>query len=259
MAAPHRLNPDEAPRFGMTLRHWATMSLYAQARGYVLCVRAGKPAALPWIAHDFPAKPPAFKKCKVDRAVGLLFARRADERMEAQRAGYPLLEAVPGAPAEFVARLEGQPPLPDGRFSLQRDSWLRVASGLASRSSLNGLVIHPVRRLPITSDYDLAAIIDTARFDYYQTFGSMAGGTSFTNAYTQAVSRELNKLFKSERIMHGTEAQFVRQMGPEYLLAFHPDGRVEGRPTADTLEMDQAVRALILEYAPEAAPSLGPH
>lgn len=243
----------------MTIRHWLTMAHYARARGYVLCIRAGKPAALRWIEHDFPAKPLDFKKCKVDRAVGLLFARRPDERMEAQRAGYPLLQTVAGTPGEFVARLEGQAPLPDGRFSLQRHPWLRVVSGLASRASLDGLVIHPLRRVPITSDYDLAAIIDTTRFDYYQTFGSMAGGASFTNAYTQAVARELNKLFKSERIMHGTEVQFLREMGREYLLAFHPDGRVEGRPIQDTLEMDQAIRDLILEYAPAAGPSLGPH
>ncbi|MGH7674931.1 MAG: hypothetical protein ACREMV_06635, partial [Gemmatimonadales bacterium] len=248
-----------APAFGITIRHWLTMAHYAQARGYVLGVRAGKPAALRWIELGFPAKPPAFKKCKVDRTVGLLFARRADERMEAQRAGYPLLEAVPGAPGQFVARLEGQAPLPDGRFSLHGHPWLRVVSGLASLSSLDGLVIHPLRRLPITADYDLAAIIDTARFDYYQVFGSMVGGASFANVYSQAVSRELNRLFKSERIMHGTEAQFVREMGPEYLLAFHPDRRVEGRPTRNTLEMDHAVRDLILEYAPEAGPSLGPH
>ncbi|MGH9262801.1 MAG: hypothetical protein ACRD08_23360, partial [Acidimicrobiales bacterium] len=108
-------------------------------------------------------------------------------------------------------------------------------------------------------DYDLAVILDTARFDYYQTFGSIVGGASFTNAYSQAVSRELNRLFKSERIMHGTEAQFVREMGAEYLVAFHADGRVEGRPTRNTLEMDHAIRDLILEYAPEAGPSLGPH
>ncbi len=259
MAATQLLSTGDASRFGVTRRHWVTLAHYAQARRYILGVRAGKPAALPWIEHDFPAKPMHFKKCKVGRAVGLLFARRADERIEAQRAGYPLLEAVPGTAGVFIARLEGEAPLLDARFSLPSHPWLRVASGLASRGSLDGLVLHPLRRLPVTSDYDLAAVIDTTRFDYYQTFGSMAGGASFTNAYTQAVSRELNTLFRSERIMHGTEAQFVREMGPEYLLAFHPDGRVEGRPIANTLEMDQAVRALILEYAPAAAPSLGPH
>jgi len=259
MGATRLLSTDDAARCGVTVRHWVTLAQYAQARRYVLCIRAGKPASVRWIEQGFPAKPIDFKLCKVDPSVGLLFAAGPAERAEARRASYPLLESVARRSGEFVARLEGSEPSPDARFSVHSHPWLREVSALASRSALDGLVIHPERRLPITSDYDVAAVIDTVRFDHYQTFGSMAGGASRANLYTQAISHELNRLFQSERIMHGTEAQFVRAMGAEYLLAFRPDGRVEGRPILTTLEMDQAIRDLILRYAPSAAPGLGPH
>jgi len=258
MTSKFRVNVTHAHDFGIWTHHWTIMAQYAHAHDYVLCVRAGKPAAIHWIREDFPAKPFALK-CKVDRTVGLLFAVTDDDRLEAKEYGFPLLESVAGRPGEFVATLNDEPAFDGKSFSLQGDPWLRRVSELGSMATLDGLVMHPVQQRPITSDYDLAAIIDTERFSFFDTFGSMAGGVSCTNAYTQAIGDALNRIMGSERIMHGSEVQFVREIdSAEHIVEFHPDGTAEAWAFTGTVELDNGIREVVLRYAPEAAEALGP-
>ena len=258
MTSKFHVDVTRAHDFGIWTHHWTIMAQYALANDCVLCVRGGKPAAVQWIRENFPAKPFALK-CKVDRTVGLLFAVTDDDRLKAKEYGFPLLESVGGRPGEFVAILNDEPAFDGIPFSVFGDPWLRRVSELASMATLDGLVMHPVQQRPITSDYDLAAIIHTKKFSFFETFGSWEGGVSCTNAYTQGVGDALNRIMGSERIMHGSEVQFVREIdSDELIVEFHPDGTIEAWAFTGTDQLDKGMRELLQRYAPEAAEAVGP-
>jgi hypothetical protein len=254
-------HPATAPDFfGITWRHWQILADYARSRKCVLCIRCGKRAAVPWIERGFPAKSLDFKECKVDPHVGLLRARTVAERSEAARRGYPVLEAASTDPAEFVAKLGGRDAFEGARFNASNHGWLRLAlRRLPSRKPEDlKLIIDPHRGLPITSDYDLAAIVDTANPDYYLTYASWAGSANRTNPHTSGVVAELNRLFGTRRIMHGTEAQYsggLAHGNDDAILAFHPDSQVEHFAGMSALDTDVVLQGILLRYSPEMAPS----
>lgn len=230
--------------FGITPRHWQTLVTFARTRGYVIALRAGKRAAVPWIERGFPAKPLALK-CKVDPQVGLLFARTLDERVEAERAGYPTLQPVADSRGELLAKLGRNDAFSGYRFQQAREPWAK-----------SDLVIDPATRLPITSDYDLAAVVDTRQADYTLTYASAAGTTNRTNVATRAIADNLNALFGSRRIMHGSEAQYSGSLvhgDEDQVVVFHPNGDVEMVADVPVWRTDIVLHRIILRYFPDKA------
>ncbi len=229
--------------FGVAPRHWQAIARFATQRRYVLCLRGGKRAAVRWIERGFPAKPLALKT-KVHPVIGLLVADTDADRRAAWRAGYPTLVVVPDRPHEFTATLGHGPALGGARFRRGREAWAQP-----------DLVLDPDARLPLTSDYDLAAVVDTGRFDYYGTYASWTGSANRTNPLTEAVAAELNRRFGSPRIQHGTEAQYSGSLAhgdDEVILAFHPDGDVEHFAGLPVQRTDLVLHEIILRYFPDA-------
>jgi hypothetical protein len=230
--------------YGFAPRHWQVFMAFARFHGYVICVRAGKRSAVPWIELGFPAKPLALK-CKVDRAIGLLVARTHADREDARQAGFPVLDRVPGNASEFVARLGAEVAMGGERFNRMVDRWAQ-----------SDLVIDPDCGLPITSDYDLAAIIDAGVPDYYLTYGSMAGEGNRTNLWVDNVVSQLNRLFGSRRIMHGAQAQYSGAPAhgdDDVILAFHPNGTVTSHGGVTALQSDTELHKLVRSYHPGMA------
>lgn len=231
--------------FGITRAHWLVVSEFVKEKNYVIALRTGKRAAVPWIEQRFPAKPLSLK-IKVDRTVGLLIARTPADREHAWRANYPVLEAVDPRGTEFVARLAGgREAFPRERFSRIRHSWAR-----------DGLLIDPAAKLPITSDYDLAAVVDTEQFDYSGTYASLASAANRTNPLIASVSATLNRAFGSPRILHGTEAQYSGSLAhgdDDEILIFHPAGDVEHVGPMAVLETDKLLHDIFLRYFPDKA------
>lgn len=206
--------------FGFSPRHWKVIGDFAKSRDYVLCFRAGKARAVEWIDRGFPAKPRAFSTCKVDAKLGLLRAVKPMEREEAWRAGYAVLKSSPDRRAFVATDRAGRDALAGARFAPPEHDW----------ATEEGLVIDPTLKLPVTSDYDLAALIDTRKSDYAATYASITGMDNRTNLIVEAASAELNRQFGTPRIMHGSQAQFsggLANKDGDDVLVFHPDGEVD--------------------------------
>src|SRR5262249_40357483 len=143
----------------ITRSHWEDFRAVAgdPDRPRVLLIRAGKPAAIPWIEKNFPAKPMAFKS-KVDPVVGLLFARTRAERDNALAAGHLVLDRLrdaAGMPRHTaLPAFVGEGRDPRGQpvrkvFNKAEHPWAQEA-----------LIVDSTSLKPFTSDYDLAAVID---------------------------------------------------------------------------------------------------
>ncbi len=226
--------------FGIAAAHWNAILDFASSRAYVICLRGGKTASIRYIERGYPAKPLEVK-CKVDPVLGLLLARDAAAQDSVWRAGLAVLRAA-GA-GSFTAQGRGGTDACAGfRFSRPRQDWAQEF-----------VVVDAGARLPITSDYDLAAVVDTKHFDYNTTYALMAGQANRTNPLVMAVAGELNGRFGSRRIMHGTEAQYFGSMAhddTDAILIFHPDRTVEQFGPAPVLETDVMLHDIFRRYFP---------
>jgi hypothetical protein len=241
-----KTQPAENPSaFGILPAHFKAISEFVASKGYVIALRTGKPAAVHWIAQGLPAKPLELK-IKIDRTLGVLVARNAEERAEAWRSGRPVLEAVSVRPPVFVARgRDGSDAFPNVQFHANLKPWAH-----------NGVVLDVPTRQAITSDYDLAAIVDARHFDYNTTYASSADGKNRTNLWVEAISADLNTRFGSRRIMHGSEAQYSGSLAhddDEEVLIFHPRGEVEHVGPMPKLDTDLILHKIILRYFPDRA------
>lgn len=245
------------PAHGIAPRHWNDLQEYAARTHLAVVLRGGKEKAIPWIELGYPAKPLTMK-AKVDRKTGLLrcgvigdafdLLKDKEHRQAAFQAGLWVLDPDPAHPSRFLARSSERAGLPAATFESAQHQWLRAGAA--------GLVVDPHRRLPFTSDYDIAAVVDTQRFNYALTYGSIAGRSDRSNPLTEATRQELNRIFGSERIVHGTQAQYEGSPindPSDTLIAFHPTGHVD---VMSQLTHDQATRlliAVILGYHPDQA------
>jgi hypothetical protein len=230
--------------FGIAPAHWRVLVRYSAEKDYVLALRTGKRAAVRWIEQGFPAKPLELK-IKVDRELGLLMARTPEARDEAWRNGRPVLEPDPSRPRMLAARIAARDAWPGHRFDPGHLPWARA-----------GVVLDPATRLPITSDYDLAAVVDTVTFHYDWIYGSMAGGRNRTNHMIEAIARDLNRRFGNRRIVHGTEAQYSGSMAhddDDEIVIFHPNGDVQHLAPMPVLQTDLLLQEIILSYFPDRA------
>lgn len=240
--------------FGFTKDHWETIRTWAiDNQRHLVIFRGGKEASIPWIEKGFPAKPLS-QKAKVDPELGLLIARGPEEREAAFRAGFYILQEEPTGKV-VAAHPQQRPVKLDERFG---DTW-HVA----------GAVIDPSVGLPLTSDYDMAAVIDCVCPDYFLTYGSLSDQTSrgSTNLWVEAVAEQLNQLFVIPRIMHGSQAQYtgdlinlswnqaefdaaVAEGKTETLLAFYPSGKVESM-SASAGNSYHVLQDIMVQFHPE--------
>lgn len=253
MAEPKLTNYDE--KFGITAAHWHVFLRFANQRKKIIMVRATKPAAIPWIERKFPAKPLDFKT-KTDPILGLLIARTPDELENVKRTGN-FVEPMPNNMdvRRFVEELVAKRNNATAKSAASRPAATPPAEAY--------LVIERSSGLPFTSDYDLSAVFDVERPDYFLTFGSQATtiGGNRTNLYTSAAISELNKRFGSERIMHGTQAQGTGDAANgdnEYLLVFapqgvYPQGQAEVIKTAEVRRSWEVLRDVLTRYNPDMA------
>lgn len=227
-------------QYGIATKHWNLIRMFARNH-YALCIRGGKSSSVTWIEQGFPAKPLDLK-IKVDDKVGLLVAGTPADCDKAWSNGFPVLAPVADKRGAFVAKLRNEVACEGKQFT---DAW-----------AMEGLVIDPLTKLPITSDYDLAAVIDTAHPNYYTTYMSIAGAADHNNPMVSAVSDSLNSSFGSRRIMHGSQAQYdgsLANRDNEPILVFHPDGEVECFKGLSILNTDLLLHQLILRYFPDKA------
>lgn len=213
---------------GMPGEHWQIVAGYATESRRVICIRGGKRAAVRWIKEGLPGKPLNLSSIKVDEDNGLLFAKDEADRTLARDAGHLVLENADG---RLVAVGKG------GEQSVSlRPEWEHP-----------GLILDATLKLPFTSDYDLAAIIDLTTRQIGGTFGieeDFPANAGDTNALTEEVRRNLNHMLGSRRFVHGAQAQLQKyEKGDtafgvlankprEKILVFAPAGRGPGAPAS---------------------------
>jgi hypothetical protein len=251
-----------ARRHGIVPEHWDAFGRAASRTGYAIIVREGKPAAVPWIRKGYPAKPLSFK-LKVHPEFGLLLVETDQERR--QFLAHPRCFLVPLAGGQTPPARE-----PDSVDRLERylvdtirrhQDILRDPEAPVADDRLPALVVDRQSGLPFTSDYDLAAVIDTQYPHYEVTFmshGSLGESKSRTNGLVDALTRHLNQEFGTERIQHGAEAQYSGQAAnkdDEGLILFRPEGRAEFMLGGSAVESWQLIRDVMTEYHPEMADS----
>jgi hypothetical protein len=226
----------DAKLFGFTTDHWNAIRQYASDGKLYVFFRGGKQAAVPYIERGFPAKPSAIK-AKVDATLGLLVVAEADAGA-ARAKGFYVIDSV-AADGSYVATTAAG----------------NQASGKASGWTPRPLVVMTrvdASLLPITSDYDLAAVFDATAHtndqyaqaavlggyrhvsepkDYWKEYDSKTrtsrGGES---NLSERVRLELNELLgPPDRIEHGPQAVYQ----PGQLASASPGG--DGDDTSDRI------------------------
>jgi hypothetical protein len=212
------------PRYGIASAHWEQFRSYAHDHQLFILVRGGKDASIPWIERGFPGKPLTLKT-KVDPALGLLVARDSYERKQALDAGH-LVIARTAAGLQLVGARGAGSALP--------------MSATMHRWAHDGVVVDGMKKLPFTSDYDLAAVFPAKDDDYVGVFGQHTIGGSVTSAYAERVRVDMNRVFGSERICHGPQAQYDQRLAnatdkSETIVAFTPTREVCAVRTPDSV------------------------
>ena len=235
------------PRFGITDSHWAAILAYATHHRLFVFVRGGKPAAIRWIELGFPGKPLELKT-KVDPESGLLVARTENDRLQVFAAGHRLLTRTPQG--WKVTGPAGQPGGPLGFPA--HDSWAR-----------EGVVIERGSGLPFTSDYDLAAVIPSAGFDFQRDVLGFSAGKNRSTGLAEQVAIDLNAIFGSKRFRHGPQAVLDGMLANdpnaqrEDIVAFCANGEAYWFTTPLTEEAaSMQFRDLVLALHPQARPQL---
>ncbi|MHC5003524.1 MAG: hypothetical protein ACYTJ0_10405, partial [Planctomycetota bacterium] len=107
-----RLTAADEGLSGIAREHFPVFQATAREKACVIIVRRTKPACLPWIKQDYPAKPASVWKVKTNAATGLVTCSRhslgygyENQVTQAWEAGYFVLERA-GAALERA-------PLPD--------------------------------------------------------------------------------------------------------------------------------------------------
>jgi hypothetical protein len=204
-------------------------------------VRGGKEASIPWIERGFPGKPLALKT-KVDPALGLLVARDAHDRAQAQEAGHFVVTR--GGTGLQLAGARATASLPSGPMMAV---WAR-----------EGVVVDGVRRMPFTSDYDLAAVLPVD-FAYGRDLGQQRLDGSVTSPWAEQLRHDLNRAFGSERFRHGPQAQYDQRLAnapdrSEWIVAFAPSRDVYATTTPLGVgEQTMQFRDLLLKLYPAKA------
>lgn len=246
--------------FGISWEHWHEFVEAADRLKLVILVRKGKASAIPWIEMGFPAKPLSLKT-KVDPATGLLIAPRSGQASVFAAGHWVLIGPGPDFRVLQSAGQANPPsissvaPYLDHCTKCRWQSWAR-----------ENLVIDARSGLPFTSDYDLAAVIDTrdARRGKSILADVSAGKTNWTNPWVETVARELNQLMRDsgtcvkgqDRILHGPQTFANADRSPmnkqnELILAFAPKRLVYHLVCATHEQGWKELERLLDDYLPK--------
>jgi hypothetical protein len=254
----------DAKLFGFTTDHWNAIRQYVSDREFYVFFRGGKSEAVPYIERGFPAKPSAIK-AKVDAKLGLLVVSSPADAGDARGKGFYIVESA-GPDGQYVASTGN-----GRRRSGKADRWPARANVVMAELAGN--------LLPITSDYDLAAVFDANAHtndqysqaavlggyrhvsepaDYWKEYGQQIkappGGES---NLSKRVREELNCIFGApDRIEHGPQAVYqagqLASAAPggdgdetsDRIIAFCPEMRVYWHKPSSALESQE----ILFEY-----------
>jgi len=231
-----------SPHYGIAARHWTRLAAYAAQKQLFLFVRGGKASAIPWIEHGFPGKPMELGFLKVEERTGLLWAVTSDARQRVFDAQHYVLQRVGGG-----YRAVGRAGTPTN-LRTYFEPWAGA-----------GVVVERQSGLPFTSDYDLAAVIPSAQFDYIQDVAGFMLGKSRTSQNAEKVRADLNREFGSTRFRHGPQALYDQKLGhgdDELIIAFCANGDVFAFRTPETeAAAVMQYRELLVAIQPQHAAS----
>jgi hypothetical protein len=249
-----------AATHGIAQRHWDVFRRYAELSHVYLLMRAGQPAAIPWIERAFPPRPYELGFLEVDPTVGLLLARGGARRVRVFAHGHYVLtpavgvvlasgraaaetaaEAIPGDASggegivggPFLGLNPRQPPL----RVLFRERWAQA-----------GVVVDRRTHRPFTAGYDLLAVLGEGdEFHRLQNVGAAASGAAplgwrlgpgndASTRFLTLVRQDLNRKLEGERVLDGTRGdapgpgsstgEVSRAASLETIVVFRPDGAV---------------------------------
>ena len=149
MRRPVIITDEGAQDYGITSEHWPILQSAVSELNIVLLIRAGKPKSVPWIRKKFLAKPKELAAITTDPDVGLLVAKDGKDESAAKSSGYGIVKKKG---SQWIVELAAPPA--GGPPALPED----VLRDLGS-SVREGIVVDATSFRPVTSDYDLAAII----------------------------------------------------------------------------------------------------
>ena len=225
------------PESGITTAHFTVFKEVATELNYIILVRRGKPACIPWIERDYPAKPLDISMAKTSESTGKVTCRGPEQVIQAQQAGYYVLQMA-GPRHELRA------------FNPLRAPETLPLEYLPNTSEINqeGQVIDPLSGLALTGDYDLLGVIDPAATGRALTLVSSANGRreapngmvyERTNPLATKATHRLNgRLGRRPRIMHGPhDLKFaLDENNADGCTAFYPGDQVYFIPTVNDLK-----------------------
>lgn len=250
--------------FGITPGHWEVFRRVAgreiDGKGpWIILVRGGKERCIPWIERGFPAKPAVFDKIKVDPTLGLLRAVDDFQRKIVWAAGHYLLDGSPSSFKVRTSEFDSKPIESLVPRNLKGDCHFKIWQQ-------QGLVLDHSSCLPFTSDYDIAAIIDTTGpRQWGQVHLSVPRSEKdLPSPFNNAVLKTLNELMEKgtcrqgeKRIQHTTQAQYASgspmNKDDDVVLVFHPDGKIEQFVCATVAEGREELKNLLREVFPPTA------
>lgn len=222
---------------GITRAHFNVFKEVANELYYIILVRKGKLACIPWIERDYPAKPLDISMAKTSETTGKVTCRGPEQIIQAQQAGYYVLQAAgPRRELRAFNPLRTPEQLP-----------LEFPPGTAEHNE-EGQVIDPVSGLALTGDYDLLGVIDSAATGRALTLIASEGRRNETpqgliyertNPLATRATQRLNGRFgRRPRIMHGPhDLKFaLDENNADGCTAFYPGDQVYFIPTVNDLK-----------------------
>lgn len=221
---------------GIARAHFSVFKEVAGELNYIILVRKGKPACIPWIERDYPAKPLDIALAKTSEMTGKVTCRGPEQIIQAQQAGYYVLQPA-GSRRELRAfnplRAPDQLPAeyPPGTPEMNEE----------------GQVVDPASGLALTGDYDLLGVVDRTATGRALTLVASNGrkenpsGLVYerTNPLATRATQRLNARFgRRPRIMHGPhDLKFaLDENNADGCTAFYPGDDVYWIPTVQHLK-----------------------
>ena len=224
------------PESGITRAHFNVFKEVATELKYIILVRRGKAACIPWIERDYPAKPLDISMAKTSEFTGKVTCTGPEQIIQAQQARFYVL--TPTGPSR---RLRAYNPL-----CAPEELALDFPAGTPEMNQ-EGQVIDPSSGLALTGDYDLLGVIDPAATGRALTLVASNGrreapnGMVYerTNPLATLASQRLNaRLGRRPRIMHGPhDLKFaLDENNADGCTAFYPGDNVYFIPTVNDLK-----------------------
>lgn len=222
--ADKMLDSSDEELTGIASSHFSVFGGVARALECIIVVRQTKPACLPWIKLDFPAKPSEIWKIKNSARTGLVTcasadpSRYRDQQLHAWQAGHYVLEAAEERETRWSLGVKSRGKV---RALYARRFEEVLDHPFYGKPYEAGQVIDPDSLLPLTGDYDLMGAFPAASPKSKALVAVhdadagpkdvevFAGGGTLLkqrdNPYVMKIVEMLNENFQGRpRIMHGS-------------------------------------------------------